>query len=128
MKYVVIICAILLSFMLFRSFSQQTGPELEPKAYAEELKNESVTLLDVRTPEEYSDGHLKGAVLIDYQDSTFETKVGKLDKNKPVYLYCHSGRRSAAAQEVMLRQGFKKVTNLKGGIVAWQKAGMPIDK
>ena len=128
MKYFLLVSAILLGFMLFRSFSQQNNPELEPTAYAEELKTENITLLDVRTPDEYSDGHLKGAMLIDYQDSTFETKVAKLDKNKPVYLYCRTSRRSAAAQEEMLKQGFKNVTNLKGGIVAWQKAGMPVEK
>src|SRR6185369_10831642 len=125
MKNVLILGGLLLGFMLLRGQSQQTNPVLEPKVYAEELKKENVILLDVRTPEEYSDGHLKGAVLIDYQDSTFETKVSKFDKNKPVYLYCRTDRRSEAAQEVMLKQGFKKVTNLKGGILAWQKAGLP---
>ena len=81
----------------------------------------------MRTPEEYNEGHLKGATLINYRDENFAEQVSKLDTSKTVYLYCRSGNRSSGAQEMMLKQHFKKVVNLKGGIVDWEKARLPLE-
>ncbi len=100
---------------------------MEPNEFAEAIKKENVILLDVRTPDEYFEGHLKGAVQIDYRDDNFAEQVAELDTTKTVYVYCRSGSRSAGAQELMLKQNFKNVINLKGGILAWKKAGLPIE-
>ncbi|MEO8147601.1 MAG: thioredoxin domain-containing protein [Bacteroidia bacterium] len=85
-------------------------------------------LLDVRTPQEYGDGHLKNAKNINFNDDAFATKVEKLDKSKPVFVYCLSGKRSADAAEQMRKSGFKQVYELEGGILAWRAASLPEDR
>ena len=110
------------------SCNAQTGPALQPKEFSEKCYTENTILLDVRTPEEYAEGHLKGATLINYLDQkNFNDQITKLDKNKTVYVYCRSGGRSGYSQEIMLKQGFKSVINLDGGIDAWKKAGLPVE-
>lgn len=111
------------------SCNAQSGPALHPKEFSEKCFDKNAILLDVRTPEEYSEAHLKGATLINYLDQkTFNEGIAKLDKNKTVYVYCRSGGRSGYSQEIMLKQGFKNVINLDGGIDAWKKAGLPVEK
>lgn len=85
-------------------------------------------LVDVRTPEEYADGHLKGSVNININSADFEQQISKLNKEVPVFVYCRSGARSARAAGKMESMGFKKVYNMDGGITAWGSAGMPVDK
>ena len=109
------------------SCNSQSLPSLPPDEFAEGLKKENVILLDVRTPDEYLESHLKGAVQIDYREDDFAEQVSELDTTKTVYVYCRSGSRSAGAQELMLKQNFRNVINLKGGILAWKKAGLPIE-
>jgi rhodanese-related sulfurtransferase len=87
-----------------------------------------VQLLDVRTPEEYQEEHLKNAKLANINDDeTFEKATASLDKEKPVYVYCHSGRRSERAANILKKKGFKQVVNLDGGIEAWKEAGKPVE-
>ena len=78
------------------------------------------TILDVRTPKEYAEGHVNGSVNINYFDKDFKDQVGKLDKAKPVYVYCHSGGRSSKAMNIMKSQGFTTIYNLTGGYAAWK--------
>ena len=88
----------------------------------------AVRLIDVRTPEEYSQGHLIGAVNYDWYDSTFVDKVSvAYDKNAPLYIYCRSGKRASEAAAALDKAGFE-VFNLKGGYLAWTEAGMPVTK
>ena len=85
-----------------------------------------VTLLDVRTSEEFSKGHLKNAVNIDWNNNnTFEQQIDLIDKDKPVLVYCLSGGRSAAAASEMRTDGFNEVYELDGGIMKWRAAGFP---
>lgn len=70
------------------------------------------TVLDVRTPEEYQESHLKDSVLIDVLKPDFKQRIAKLDKNKAYKLYCRSGNRSGQALQIMKAQGFKDVENL----------------
>src|SRR6187402_1574633 len=108
MKYFTSIFVSLFGFMNV-SCNSQTLPSLSPNEFAEGLKKENVILLDVRTPEEFLEEHLKGAVQIDYRDKNFAEQVSELDTAKTVYVYCRSGSRSAGAQEIMLKQHFKNV-------------------
>jgi rhodanese-related sulfurtransferase len=78
------------------------------------------TILDVRTPKEYAEGHVNGSVNINYFDKDFKGQVGKLDSTKPVYVYCHSGGRSSKAMNIMKSKGFKTIYNLTGGYAAWK--------
>jgi len=110
------------------SCNAQSAPEIKPKEFSEKCYADNALLLDVRTPKEYAAGHLKGAVLINIFDENFGEQVAKLDNSKSVYVYCASGRRSGEAQEIMLKSGFKNVTNLDGGIEAWKKEGLPVDQ
>ncbi len=83
-------------------------------------------MLDVRTTAEYAEGHIKGAVLIDQEQSDFVEKAKTtLPVDKIIAVYCRSGRRSANAAGKLSDVGYKCV-NLKGGILAWKEAGMPI--
>jgi len=86
-----------------------------------------VQLVDVRTPEEYREGHIKNSLNINVQGSSFEAEVAKLDKKRPVMVYCRSGGRSASAQRMLIDMGFAEVVNLDGGIRGWQSAGKPVE-
>lgn len=86
------------------------------------------TILDVRTPEEVSEGHINGSVNIDFYDERFAEKIKPLPKDKEVYVYCRSGGRSAKAAIILQNNGFTKVYNLEGGIIAWQENSFPVTK
>lgn len=82
------------------------------------------TILDVRTPEEFKGGHLKEAVNFNIHDSDFDTRIGKLDRNSPVFVYCKAGGRSADAAERLMDIGFTSIYDLEGGYMAWKAAGL----
>ncbi len=82
-------------------------------------------LLDVRTPDEYAAGHIKGAVLIPVQE--LAQRVSEVPKDKQVYVYCHSGGRSARAAGILVNAGYTRIENVVGGIVAWKDAGYPVE-
>ena len=90
--------------------------------FARHIAPQDVQLVDVRTPQEYAEGHIKGAVNIDVRSREFLGNIQRLDKTRPVAVYCRSGVRSAAAAQQLLGQGFS-VADLQGGIMAWQRAG-----
>ena len=98
------------------------------KEFAELIADSSVEILDVRKADEFAEGHIKGAVLIDQFQSDFvEQAQAKLPKEKTIAVYCRSGRRSANAAGKLADIGYKCV-NLKGGILAWKEANMPVIK
>ena len=80
-------------------------------------------LVDVRTLQEYAEGHLSGAILMDIKEATFATLIQKLDKASPVFVYCRSGKRSLDAAKILERNKFKTVYNLDGGVIAWKGKG-----
>ena len=96
--------------------------------FEKSIQSKDVQVVDVRRPEEYKEGHIKGAVLANWQDpAQFEEKVKNLDKNKPVYVYCLAGVRSDKAADALLKKGFTKIVQLDGGIKAWKDAGKPLE-
>jgi len=82
-------------------------------------------IIDVRTPEEFATGHLEKAQNINIYDADFAQRIGQLDKEAPVFVYCKAGGRSADAAGQMQKMGFKHVYDLKGGFMAWSAAGKP---
>jgi rhodanese-related sulfurtransferase len=100
----------------------------EAKALLEKPPAEGLLVLDVRTPEEFAQGHLSGAVLADYKSSDFEAQLKKLDRSKPVLLYCRTGNRSGKSLPTLQRLGFGKIYHFTGGTTAWKKAGYPEEK
>ncbi|MFL0352208.1 rhodanese-like domain-containing protein [Xanthomarina sp. GH4-25] len=91
------------------------------------LEMDGVQLIDVRTPEEFSEGFIEGAQNIDFYSDTFDQDILKLDKTKPVVLYCKSGGRSAKCSEKLIEAGFIKVYDLDGGITQWKHNGLGVD-
>lgn len=85
-------------------------------------------VLDVRTPEEFAEGHLANAVNIDFYAGDFSDQLAALDPETPYVLYCRSGNRSATTAEMMEELGFADVTEVDGGILAWEQAGLPITR
>lgn len=86
--------------------------------------NKSLQLIDVRTADEYGVSHLKDAQNICVTEADFQEKAKNLDKNKPVYVYCKSGGRSAKAAKILEEMGFTKIYDLDGGITAWEEDGL----
>jgi rhodanese-related sulfurtransferase len=77
-------------------------------------------LVDVRTPEENAAGNIEGSVLINFYDPDFQQQVvQKLDKNRPVFLYCRSGNRSQKVAKIMQEAGFGEIYELQGGYSGW---------
>lgn len=72
-------------------------------------------VIDVRTPSEFAAGHLSVAVNIDFESSSFDSEIGKLDKSANYLVYCRSGNRSTQATAKMAAAGFTHVTNVSGG-------------
>lgn len=107
------------------SCAGQNNEILSPKEFKSKIVLPTVTLLDVRTPDEYKAGHLDRATNIDINQAEFEVQCNKLDKTKPVLVYCLIGKRSHRAAEMLRGKGFK-VLELDGGMKAWQSAGLPV--
>ena len=106
---------------------QQASKEnLSPVDFSKKLAEKpTASLVDVRTPGEYSKGHLQNARNIDWNGGDFETDISQLDKGTPVFVYCLSGGRSSSAASKMRSMGFKEVYELQGGIVKWRSEGLP---
>jgi rhodanese-related sulfurtransferase len=85
-----------------------------------------LSLIDVRTPAEYAEGHLEGAELIDFYSPDFRSRIDALPRDGIYLLYCRSGNRSGQAVALMLELGFENVAHLSGGIGAWLRAGYPV--
>ncbi len=107
------------------------GQELTKNVTAEELKElikTEIVLIDVRTPNEFQNGRIAGAKLINYRDSNFAQEIQKLDKSTPVVVYCAAGGRSTGATKIFQDAGFKTIYNYTGGFSDWLKRGEPIEK
>lgn len=92
---------------------------LNVNAWVNFKDNEDAFLLDVRTAEEFQEGHINGATNIDIFSPNFQAEVEKLDKAKDIYIVCKSGGRSGSAANAMDAMGFDRTTNLDGGMMAW---------
>lgn len=88
-------------------------------------KGSRVFVLDVRTPKEFAEGHVPGAVNIPYDQVA--SHLGGIPKDDEIVLYCHSGRRAGLAAEVLAANGYSKLAHLEGDMAGWQKAGRPVD-
>jgi phage shock protein E len=105
-----------------------TAPAPVKIEQAEKKLAEGAQLLDVRTKEEWNEGHVKGAKLVTVTEEGFIDKAkALLDLKKPVVVYCRSGKRSAIATEQLRAAGYT-VYDLEGGITAWKEAGKTVEK
>lgn len=107
---------------------QQNFENADVQGFAELVRDTNVVVLDVRTADEFAEGHIERAVNIDYKKDDFMDKAkAALPTGKTIAIYCRSGRRSANAASMLAPEGYVLV-NLKGGIIDWQNAGMPVVK
>ena len=88
--------------------------------------NPDFVVLDVRTPGEFSDGHIKNAIMVDYNSATFKEELEKLDKSKTYLMLCRSGNRSSKALPIMEELNFLKVYHMNDGMNGWKAGGFPV--
>ena len=91
----------------------------------QEKGDETLYVLDVRSPEEYASGHVPGAINIPYDQ--IASRIAEVPKDQDVVLYCKSGRRAGIAAEVLAGQGYERLQHLEGDIVAWVEKGRPVE-
>ena len=118
-----------LSSVAFIAISQSSLQLLSPNDFEKKLTTlPDKQIVDVRTSEEFRQGHISGAIVIDYYKDDFKAQLSKLDKNKPVFVYCAGGGRSGASASLLSDLGFKQIYDLRGGFNAWSKASKPTVK
>lgn len=123
---------VLLYLLLFTVISCESQPGSETRLNADEfekgLTKQGIQVLDVRTANEFKSGHIKNALQADWTNKEqFSERLKYVDKDKPVYIYCLVGSRSAYAADWMRSNGFKNVIELNGGINAWKRSGKPVE-
>jgi rhodanese-related sulfurtransferase len=123
MKQVIIFIGLIINILGCADSTAQSKL-LNPNDFEILIKSDkSVQLVDVRTPQEVAQGHLPNALNINIADADFQAKMGKLDKSKPIAVYCGVGGRSGRAAKMLSEMGFKKIYDLEGGLKAWNAAG-----
>lgn len=138
MKKVLLSLVLVVSFVLTSCGSEgtsssgnQTSQETKKGTYSNVsvsdlngvATDETIVILDVRTPGEVAQGYVENAINIDVNGSTFSQQAEKLDKSKTVYVYCRSGHRSQTASKALVKMGFTDVRNVEGGFLAWEQKG-----
>ncbi len=88
----------------------------------------NVTVVDIRTPQEFASGHIKNAKNIDWYQRSFRTLIQDIPKEKPIAIYCRSGNRTSKAANLLQSLGFKEVVNLNYGIVEWSRYNLPLEQ
>ncbi len=96
-------------------------------AAADPADDKEIIVLDVRTPEEFSENRIKGAKNLDLAAATFEKDVAALDRNKTYLVHCAAGGRSTRSLKIFEKLGFSSVIHLDGGLNSWKKAGLPLE-
>lgn len=90
--------------------------------------DETVLVIDIRTPSEFNFGHIKNAININYYDANFEDKLNKIEKNKTILYYCNSGSRSSDAKPILESMNFKSVYHMEHGILEWQQNNYQLEQ
>ncbi|CDF80466.1 rhodanese-like protein [Formosa agariphila KMM 3901] len=127
-KLSLIYCFIVVLFTACNNRDHGVIEAVTPEEMQTLISADDVQLVDLRSQEErLTRGYIANSQHIDYNSDTFEEDILKLDKSKPVALYCHSGRRSAKCAEKLKAAGFVKVFDLQGGISEWKHGGLDLE-
>ncbi|WP_084438833.1 rhodanese-like domain-containing protein [Algoriphagus mannitolivorans] len=105
--------------------SSASVESLDPKEFSE--KSQSGIILDVRTPQEITQGKIPGSLALNFYEPDFLSKATELPKDSEIFIYCAVGARSQEAGNLLIQQGYTKVYHLRGGIQAWSMSGLPIE-
>ncbi|WP_194767124.1 rhodanese-like domain-containing protein [Tamlana sp. I1] len=126
--YILTFCAaLMLTFFSCNQLASQDGySDLDAQAFNKAVAEDSMLLIDVRTPKEFEAGHLKNALNIDFLADDFAENIKKLNSEKPVYIYCRSGKRSKKSVEIFQKAGFTQIYNLDSGFLGWKSENLPI--
>ncbi|GIV95427.1 MAG: sulfurtransferase [Herpetosiphonaceae bacterium] len=113
---------------MFDMFRKRSAiPEMIPEDVQQRLaQGEKLQIVDVREPEEYAEAHVPGSLLIPL--GQLAQRMDELPKDTPLVMLCRSGNRSGVAAELLQRAGRNDVTNLRGGIIAWARSGLPLER
>lgn len=128
-----LLCTLLLSGLPGRTADVLEGAgasvtHVNPKEAQKLLSNKTVIVLDIRTPGEFKSTHIAGATNIDFLAPDFEQKISRLDPNKTYLVHCASGGRSTHSLPVLKNHHFQLLYHLDGGLKAWEKEGLPVEK
>lgn len=99
------------------------GSSIDASSFAQLREQGEVTVVDVRTQDEFNEGHLPGALHLDFYSDSFKASLAELDRETPYAIYCRSGNRSKQTVALMRSLGFSSVVDMSGGIIAWQAQG-----
>ncbi|MDZ4401198.1 rhodanese-like domain-containing protein [Prosthecobacter sp.] len=118
----------LLLFIPAFVFAEDKAKHVKADEAAKIIAEGKVAIIDVRTADEFKDGHIKGAKNIDIMANDFETQLAKLDKTQPTLVHCQSGGRSTRALKTFEKLGFEHLIHLDEGFAGWEAAGKPVEK
>lgn len=130
MKLIPLMFAVMLSFQMTACQEEKhdIAEDLIAQDFHEIYKERGGLLIDIRTNQEVENGMITGAVQIDYYRKDFYKELSKIDRDKPVFIYCAAGGRSGQAKKEMMEMGFKEIYNLSGGYSSWLQAGYSTTK
>jgi rhodanese-related sulfurtransferase len=100
---------------------------LDITQFEQKLLDTNIVLIDVRSPQEYTQGHIEGALNIDFYGDNFESEMKAIDQSKTILVYCKSGNRSGKAVSIIAKNNFKNVYDLSGGITNWIASGKSVE-
>ncbi len=123
-KLLTLASSLVLATSLFAAEPVDVGVTMAAKM----VQEKKVVVIDVRTPEEFSAGHIEGAQNISVAADDFEAKLAAIDKNQPILVHCQAGGRSKRSLETFKRLGFSNIYHLKDGFSGWEDAGQPVKK
>ena len=124
-----IITILTLVFLSNAAMSAQIKTDINSKQASTMIaKDNKIIVLDVRTPEEFSAGHIKGAINIDIRQTDAFSKINRLNKNSKYIVHCRTNRRSAIAVDYMMKNGFKSIFQISDGFSGWEENKLPKQK
>lgn len=125
MKFLPLFFFAIIGLLLTSCQPRPVSGSVDAATFNANLKNSpGAIILDIRTPEEFAEGHIPGAVNMDYYADNFEAGLATMDTTKTYFIYCQEGGRSKPAFEWMNSHGFSNVQELNGGFAEWQQAGL----
>jgi len=127
MKNQMKISSILFLIATFLYACNTSNNVLDITQFEQKLLDTNIVLIDVRTPQEYTQGHIEGALNIDFYGDNFESEMKAIDQSKTILVYCKSGNRSGKAVSIIAKNNFKNVYDLSGGITNWIASGKPVE-